>query len=184
MMWLRVVIAGAIFAGLFAAKSVAQNRALIISIDAYADSTLGGLPPGLAENNSAAIKKLLTEKLGYKPEHIKVLHNKQATKLAIMSAISGWLGPESGEDVAPAQLKGLDESGALKKQPKGKKKRVKKRRKKRKKRLKSYRSYLYFAGFGLLQSDSGMEYLDQTIVPYDATSPTSSPLSGPSRRRN
>jgi hypothetical protein len=171
-MWFRGVIAGVMFACLFAAKSVAQDRALIISIDAYAQSTLSGLPPGLANNNSAAIKKLLTEKLGYKPEHIKILHNKQATKSAIMGAISGWLGPESGEDGSLTQLKGLDESGVLNKQPKGKKKRVKKRRKKRKKRLKSYRSYLYFAGFGLLPSDGGMEYLDQTIVPYDATSST------------
>ncbi len=164
--WLRVVMTGVMFACLFAAKAVAQDRALIISIDSYADSKLGGLPSGLAKNNSAAIKKLLTEKLGYKPEHIKILQNKQATRSAILSEITSWLGPETKESVIPAQLKGLDESGALKKKSKGKKKRVKKRRKKR---LKSYRSYLYFAGFGFLRSDRGMDGLDQTLVPYDAT---------------
>jgi hypothetical protein len=164
--WLRVAMTGMLFACLFAVESMAQDRALIIVIDSYADAGLGGLPPGLAKNNAAAIKKLLTKKLGYKPVNIKVLQNKQATKSAINSAITDWLSPEKKEAAAPSKLKGLDESGALKKKSKGKKRRAKKRRKKR---LKSYRSYLYFAGFGLIQSEPGVDGLGQALVPYDAT---------------
>jgi len=163
---LRVVMAGVIFTCLFAAKLVAQDRALIISIDSYADANLGGLPSGLAKNNTAAIKKLLTEKLGYKPENIKTLQNKQATKSAIKSAIANWLGPVGKKAAAPAKLKGLDESGALKKKSKRKKKRVRKRRRRP---LKSYRSYLYFAGFGILQPEESVAGLDQILVPYDAS---------------
>ena len=152
---------------LFASKSIAQHRALIISIDSYADSRLGALPPGFAKNNTSAIQKLLTQKLGYKSENIKVLQNKQATKSAIINAITGWLGPERREkDASPAQLKGLEESGALNKKPKGKKKRARKRRKKS---TKSYKSFLYFSGFGLTNSDKNTDGLDQILVPYDAT---------------
>jgi hypothetical protein len=165
--WLCVIFAGAVFACLFASQSIAQHRALIISIDRYADSRLGELPPGLAKNNTSAIQKLLTQKLGYKSEHIKVLQNKQATKSAIINAITGWLGPEKQEkNTSPAQLKGLEESGALSKKRKGKKKRARKRRKKP---SKSYKSFLYFSGFGLTNSDKNTDGLDQTLVPYDAT---------------
>ena len=164
--WLSVILTGAVFACLFAAQSVAQDRALIISIDSYAESRLGELPHGLAKNNSAAIKKLLTEKLGYKPEHIKILQNKQATKTAIIKALARWLGPEKQEKLLPVKLKGLKESGALKNKSKGKKKRARRRRKTP---SKSYRSYLYFAGFGLVNSDKNSDGLVQSLVPYDAT---------------
>jgi len=162
---LRVVLASAIFASLIATKSVAQHRALIVSLDSYADAGLGGLPSGLARNNAAAIKKLLTEKLGYKHENIKVLQNKQATKSAIKIAIESWLGPVVKDAVSLSKLKGLEESGALKKKSKGKKKRAKKQRRKR---LKSFRSYLYFAGYGIHQPEEGVAGLDQILVPYDA----------------
>ena len=140
--------------------AMAQDRALIISLDSYRDPKLAGAPSGLAENDAAAIRKLLIEKLGYKPEQIKTLRNEQATKAAILSAIGTWLGPETA-----------DESGALESKKKAKTKRRAKK-KKRKPRPKTFRSYLYFSGLGSVQPDSnanGKNGADKTLIPFDAT---------------
>lgn len=151
--------------------AVAQNRALVITLDSYADPKLAGAPPGVAENDAAAIRKLLIEKLGYKPEQIKTLRNKQATKAAILSAIGKWLGPETVDDKNPSKLKGLDESGAMESKKTAKSKRRTKK-KKRKPRLRTFRSYLYFSGLGSLQPNSNGNEKDaggETLIPFDAT---------------
>lgn len=154
----------------FVADAMAEDRALIISLDSYADPKLAGSPSGLAENDAASIRKLLIEKLGYKPGQIKTLRNKQATKAAILTAITGWLGMVLPDDAGPKKLKGLDESGVLKKTKTTKKKR-RARKKKRKRRSKTFRSYLYFSGLGYVQRDADgdeRDGLDETLIPYDA----------------
>jgi hypothetical protein len=167
----RNFLAGTIFLlGLFPLQAGAEDRALIVSIDKYADSRLSGLPAGLAENDAASIQKLLTEKLGYKAENIKLLLNEQATKAAILSALEKWLGsPASGKSAQKQKrLIGLDESGALDKK---KKKKRKTRKKKNVKPPKSYRSYFYFSGLGHFHADSNgdeLDGLDETLIPYDA----------------
>ncbi|MEE8178010.1 MAG: hypothetical protein V3T65_08460, partial [Acidobacteriota bacterium] len=162
------------FAALFPAPGRAQDRALIVSIDKYADSRLSGLPAGLAENDAASIHKLLVEKLGYKLEEIKVLRNEQATKAAILSAIETWLGSLTPAEAALKQkkLKGLDESGALDKKQGKKKRKVRKKKRKYVRPPKTYRTYFYFSGLGYFQSDSDgdeKDGLDETLIPYDAT---------------
>jgi len=169
----RFLAAALLFAVLFPAPGRAQDRALIVSIDKYMDSRLSGLPAGLAENDFASIQKLLVEKLGYKPEEIKVLRNEQATKAAILSAIEKWLGSPDPGQVALNQkkLKGLVESGALDKKKTSKKKRARKK-KKYVRPPKSYRSYFYFSGLGYFQADSDgdeKDGLDETLIPYDAS---------------
>ena len=101
----KFLAAALLIAVLFPAPGHAQDRALIVSIDKYSDSRLSGLPAGLAENDVASIQKLLVEKLGYKPEEIKVLRNEQATKAAILSAIEKWLGSPDPGQVALNQKK-------------------------------------------------------------------------------
>lgn len=154
----------------FAADASAEDRALIISLDSYADPKLAGSPSGLAENDAASIRKLLIEKLGYKSEQIKTLRNKQATKAAILGAITKWLGQLDPEDAGPKKLKGLNESGALKKKTKTKRKR-RVRKKKRKPRPKTFRSYLYFSGLGYFQRDTDEDESEgayDTLIPFDA----------------
>ncbi len=162
----HIFAAAILFTVLFPLHAVAQDRALIVSIDKYTDSRLSGLPAGLAENDAASIRKLLVEKLGYKEEEIKLLRNEQATKAAILSAIEKWLGSPT---LNQKKLVGLDESGALNKKKK------KKQRKKKKKYVpppKSYRSFFYFSGLGYFHSDNDgdeTDGLDETLIPYDAT---------------
>lgn len=166
----RIFAAVFAFAIAFAADAVAENRALIISLDSYADPKLSGSPSGLAKNDAASIRKLLIEKLGYKPRQIKTLRNKQATKAAILTAIAKWLGPVPPGAAGPKKLKGLDESGTLKKKQTGKKKR-RARKKKRKPRSRTFRSYLYYSGLGYVQRDTDgdeRDGLDETIIPFDA----------------
>lgn len=126
----------------------AQDRALIVAIDEHADSRLADFPANLAANDAASIERVLTEKLGYEPEEIKILHNEEATRKAILSALTQWLYPE----------------GAA---PEGKKKTPVK-----KNRGQTYRSYFYFSGLGYFQPDRGgdeEDRMDEALVPYDAT---------------
>lgn len=150
--------------------AIAQDRALIVVIDRYADARIADLPNKLAENDAAVIEKLLTEKLGYKPDDIKVLRNEQATRDAILAAFDGWLNPRdrNGKKKKTVHLKGLDESGALAKKSRKKKK---KKKAKWKPPPKTYRSYFYFAGLGYTQPDSNGDEIDghdETLIPYDA----------------
>lgn len=154
----------------FATDGKAQDRALIISLDSYADSEFAGSPSGLAENDAVSIRKLLIEKLGYKPEQIKVLRNKQATKAAILSAVTKWLGPALPGDAGPKKIKGLEESGALKKKKTTKRKR-RARKKKRKRRPKTFRSFFYYGGLGYARRDVNEDESrggHETLIPFDA----------------
>lgn len=146
----------------------AQDRALIVAIDRYADPKLADLPGRLAENDAALIEKLLKEKLGYKPEEIKVLRNEQATREAILGAFDTWLNPRDPSEKArkTVSLKGLDESGALASNGKKLKKKVK-----WKPPPKTYRSYFYYAGLGYTSPDSDgdeRDGRDETFIPHDA----------------
>lgn len=174
-MW-RGVLAGLLACALVAAGdgyAIAQDRALIVAIDKFADTRIADLPGKLAENDAAAIEKLLTGKFGFKKNEIKVLRNEQATRKAILTAFHEWLNPRhpgSATDRLP-RLKGLDESGALDAGRKKKKKAAKKKKRKWKPPPKVYRSYFYFAGLGSTQPDDDGDEpdgRDETLVPYDA----------------
>lgn len=163
-----LVVISALF---FGTAAEAQDRALIIAIDEYADSRIAYLPANMAANDTAAIEKLLTGRLGYKPEEIKVLRNEEATREAILNAITDWLSPESQERKAAnaTQLKGLDESGAL---DGNKKKKAKSKKLKWVPPPKVYRSYLYVSGLGYFTPDTDADEadgFDETLVPYDAS---------------
>lgn len=150
--------------------AMAQDRALIVAIDQYADERLASLPAKLAENDAEAIQQLLVKKLGFKADEIKVLRNEKATRKAILSAIDGWLNPNGSgkEQKKVRQLKGLDESGAL---ATNKKKKRKKKKVKWRPPPKTYRSYFYFSGLGHVVSDANgdeSDGYDEAIVPYDA----------------
>jgi len=167
----RIFAAAVLLAIGFVADAKAQDRALIISLDSYADPKLASAPSGLAENDASAIRKLLIEKLGYKPEQIKTLRNKQATKAAILTTISKWLGPENPIKAEPTKLIGVEESGATDSKKTAKKKR-RVRRKKRKPRAKTFRSYLYFSGLGAVQPNTLADEKDavnKTLIPFDST---------------
>ena len=171
---LRTVGAVFVIAAASANYAMAQDRALVIAIDSYADARLSGLPASLAKNDSQSIEKLLTTKLGYKKEDVKVLRNEQATKKAILSAIETWINqidPKAAKlGAGQPQLIGLEESGALNK-PVSKKRKKKRVRKKYVPPPKVYRSFIYFSGLGYFRPDSGTEEkdgVDEGLVPYDA----------------
>ena len=165
-------------------RAAAQDRALIVALDKLADGRIADLPGKLAENDAVAMEKLLTGKLGFKKEEIKILRNEQATRKAILTAFHEWLNPNhpgSVEEQFP-RLIGLDESGALD-AGKGKKPKQKKKTK-WKPPPKVYRSFFYFAGLGSTQPDDNGDETDgrdETLIPYDAkldTSVVPSVLSG------
>ncbi|MDA7946029.1 MAG: DUF4384 domain-containing protein [Hyphomicrobiaceae bacterium] len=172
--WLICLSAVLVFASFTAHMAVAQDRALIIAIDSYADPRLSGLPNSLAENDARSIEKVLIEKLGYKKEDIKVLKNRQATRSAILGAIETWINPTDPK--APktvgqtSQLVGLDESGALS----GNTSKKRKKRRVRKKYVpppKVYRSYIYFSGYGYFRNDvdgDEKDGKDEALLPFDA----------------
>ncbi|MEM8743206.1 MAG: DUF4384 domain-containing protein [Pseudomonadota bacterium] len=172
--WLSCLAAMLVFVALTMQAASAQDRALIVAIDSYADPRLSGLPASLADNDAKSIERVLIEKLGYKKEHIKVLKNKQATRTAILQAIETWINPNGAKSPKLAaqrsQLVGLDESGAL---SGGSAKKSKKKKGKRKyvPPPKVYRSYIYFSGYGYFNADSDgdeKDGLDEALLPYDA----------------
>ncbi len=173
--WERwLVCLGLVFvlAGLSAHTALAQDRALIIAIDSYADPRLSGLPGSLADNDARSIQRLLIEKLGYKKENIKVLKNGQATRAAIIEAIETWTNPNNPKATKlvqqRAQLIGLDESGALSGNKPKKKTKV---RKKYVPPPKVHRSYIYFSGYGYFSADADgdeSDGLDEALLPFDA----------------
>ena len=150
-------------------QALAQDRALIVAIDDYADKNIADLPGKLAENDAALIEKLLKEKLGFKPDSIKVLRNEKATREAILDAFDTWLNPRdpSARKKKTRKLKGLDESGALA----SKKKKQKKKKVKWRPPPKVYRSFFYYAGLGHTQLDldgDETDGRDEALIPHDA----------------
>ncbi len=171
---LRFIGAVFLIAAASANDAMAQDRALVIAIDSYADARLSGLPASLAKNDSQSIEQLLTTKLGYKKEDVKVLRNGQATRQAILSAIETWVNRIDPKAAKPgggqSQLIGLEESGALNK-PVSKKRKKRRVRKKYVPPPKVYRSFIYFSGLGYFRPDTDGEEkdgVDEGLVPYDA----------------
>ncbi|WP_203423243.1 caspase family protein [Sinorhizobium sp. BG8] len=85
---MAVVLAVAIFGG--PRSAAAEDRALLIGIGTYINlpekMTLHG-----PQNDVAAVKTLLTSKLGYADGSIRVLLDQAATRAAIVSSIEDWL---------------------------------------------------------------------------------------------
>lgn len=168
--WLVCLGVALVLVAVAAHAAMAQDRALIVAIDSYADPRLSGLPKGLANNDARSIERLLIEKLGYKKENIKVLKNRQATRAAILKAVETWLNPNNPKAAKVAhqgaQLVGLDESGALSGNKPKKKTKVRKNRP-----PKVHRSYIYFAGFGYFSADidgDEKDGHDEALLPFDA----------------
>ncbi|HID55655.1 TPA: caspase family protein, partial [Candidatus Poribacteria bacterium] len=69
-------------------RAVAEGYAVLVGINDYLYIT-----PKLnfCENDVKVFKQILIEKAGFKPENIKVLLSKEATKVNIMKAITQWL---------------------------------------------------------------------------------------------
>lgn len=148
------------------APAAAQNRALIIGVGTYSDSRLAALPKGSSAVDIASIEKVLTKKLGFKKEEIKILRDAQATRTAILDAIADWLRPDRKE---------LEERKKDQKAIRAGKVSKKKIRALRRKWAKAARrpkhSYLYFAGYGFFQADADGDEADshdEALVPHDA----------------
>lgn len=92
----HILFIGVLTAGIAAAavpgEALAEDRALLIGLDSYADAKLGYDVKGAAANDLAAIGGLLTAKLGYGKAQVKVLADKAATKAAILDGVADWLG--------------------------------------------------------------------------------------------
>ncbi|KQV42474.1 MULTISPECIES: caspase family protein [unclassified Rhizobium] len=90
----------AILAGFLSSTVLAADRALVIGIGTYEN-----LPEDMflhgPKNDVKAISGLLTDKLGFKSNGIRLLTDQQATKAAILSSIREWLieGTKPGDRV-------------------------------------------------------------------------------------
>lgn len=94
----RGIVSALVLAGLLvcAAPAGAQDRALLIGLDRYADRKLGHTGGDSAANDVAAVKALLVDKLAFEESAIKVLRDGAATRTGILAAIHTWLGPQPG----------------------------------------------------------------------------------------
>lgn len=150
-------------------RAVAEDRALLVVLDSYADAAILSASAGTAARDTAALEALLTGRLGFTQEQIKVLRDSEATREAILGEIRDWLGPGQKEAREEAE-----KARAQKQQARGRRKARSRRKNRRGRRRKpeSNRSFLYFAGYGYVREDtSGDEAdgFDETILPYDAT---------------
>jgi hypothetical protein len=91
-----VAVAGAASS---AGGAIAGKRALLIGIDKHADQRLDAKLGNPAANDVAAIKGLLTSKLGFADDDIRVLIDQAATAAAIREGLADWLiaGSKQGE---------------------------------------------------------------------------------------
>lgn len=85
-----VLAAGALALALAGGPAFAGDRALVIGIDAYADSRLSSSSAS-ATADARRIERLLTDTLGYEPGGVRVLLDGQATRAAILAAFDDWL---------------------------------------------------------------------------------------------
>ncbi|MDP7693335.1 MAG: caspase family protein, partial [Vicinamibacterales bacterium] len=69
------------------------DRALLIGIDSYGDSSLDLV--GGSVNDAHNVMRLLTDHMGFLPEQVRVLTNGQATRDAILGSVEDWLIGES-----------------------------------------------------------------------------------------
>lgn len=74
-----------------APPAVAANRALIVTVDDYADDRLDSAAADAAANDGALIRKMLVDKLDFKDGDIQTLSDADATKGAILQGIDAWL---------------------------------------------------------------------------------------------
>ncbi|MEZ5774651.1 MAG: caspase family protein [Hyphomicrobiaceae bacterium] len=75
-----------------AGAAAAGDRALLIGIDAYQDERIGLPRRGAAAADVEAIRGVLTSRLGYPADGIKVLTDAAATREGIVAAVADWLG--------------------------------------------------------------------------------------------
>ncbi|GAB4225157.1 MAG: hypothetical protein Kow0032_00300 [Methyloligellaceae bacterium] len=150
-----------------AAPAAAQNRALIVIIDAFRDPALAIDGRSTASGDGAAMRRLLLDTLKFKPDEIKLLRGSQATREAILQGITDWLRPDKEALEERRRDEEKIKAGKLKRQQ------VRAlRRKWAKARRKPARSYFYFAGPGYVRTDidgDEADGFDEAIVPYDAT---------------
>lgn len=149
---------------LLASPAAAQDRALIVGVGAFKDERLG--TPAPVDGDVAIIESLVRERFGFRKDEIKVLKDGQATKAAILEAMTDWLRPDRKEVEERREDEEKIRSGKLsRKQVRALK------RKWREARRGPKRSYLYFAGPGFYQRDLDGEEsdrFDETLIPYDA----------------
>lgn len=79
--------------------AAAADRALIIGLDRYADAKLDSKAGDPAASDAAAMRLLLTTRLGFLDQNVRVLTDKGATGDAIRQAFAEWLvaGTAAGE---------------------------------------------------------------------------------------
>jgi hypothetical protein len=82
-----------------AAPAAAADRALIVGLDRYADQRLNSKIGTPAANDAAAMRLLLTTKLGFTDKNVRILTDEAATADGIRQAIAEWLvaGSDAGE---------------------------------------------------------------------------------------
>ena len=88
---MRRFIAAALL-GLAATAPALADKALIVGIDIYQDSSLSFQLPNASFNDSERIRKLLTGVMGYRDEDILILRNEKANRAAILDGLNNWLG--------------------------------------------------------------------------------------------
>ncbi|RME97079.1 MAG: hypothetical protein D6773_16250, partial [Alphaproteobacteria bacterium] len=164
---LSFLSAGLLALLVLAAPAAAQNRALIVIIDAFRDPALAIDGRSTASGDGAAMRRLLLDTLKFKPDEIKLLRGRQATREAILQGITDWLRPDKKALEERRRDEEKIKAGKLKRQQ------VRAlRRKWAKARRKPARSYFYFAGPGYVRTDidgDEADGVDEAIVPYDAT---------------
>ncbi len=86
---------------LLSVNTVAEDRALIIGINAYTADAKGNGPLEGCRTDAQNMHQLIQEIWGYRPSQIKVLLDREATRQAILTAFDDWLvrGSQSGDRV-------------------------------------------------------------------------------------
>lgn len=89
---MRHVLLALVLAAALAPSVRAEDRALLIGIDAYAEPALA---KGLGKSAAADLQKMrktLLDTYGYGEAQLRILKDKDATKSAILGSIKDWLG--------------------------------------------------------------------------------------------
>lgn len=147
-----------------ASPSAAQDRALVIGVGAFADQRLG--KPAPSGGDIAIMETLLREELKFAKSEIRILRDGEATKAAILEAITDWLRPDREQVEERRAEEEKIRSGKI-----SPKQAAALRRKWRKAARGPKRSYLYFAGPGYYRRDLDGEEadrFDETLIPHDA----------------
>lgn len=86
---------------LLSVNAVAEDRALIIGINAYTADAKGNGPLEGCRTDAQNMHQLIQEIWGYRPSQIKTLLDREATRRAILTAFDDWLvkGSQTGDRV-------------------------------------------------------------------------------------